>query len=358
MFVSGSASFQLSQDPELVKALRRTKTTLWTTYRNSASHASQQRHHKMAAKAATTLRLQDIYQQAYSGHLASARISRLYATTTRTAIAKATTASYTSPTNASSFKVPIRDSPQPFSQVGQAALGQFKSLLILLWFGIVVPLFYVVLYVTVCVGTVYIIYQICSTIGPDARRQLREVRQNGSIRYWQERGRTFGERARQMYNYYRWHQNKDEALNRFRAVDRAISNNLTWLLLLAPAFLLLKATWLSPAGYGMIPWNELEGFEVPWYMRIERRQVGSNHLAPEPSPAGRLLDDHLCEAAVSRYKEPVVAIPPSTTIGAGKVTCGPIHTKNWTTTIFKTVQASTELESTCPAALTNSSSHS
>ncbi|EME88174.1 uncharacterized protein MYCFIDRAFT_209728 [Pseudocercospora fijiensis CIRAD86] len=311
----------------------------------------------MAAQASTTPRLQDIYQQAYSEHSANARISRLYATTARTGISKATTASGRSPTIASSFKVPIGDSSQPLGRVGQAALGRFASFLVLLWFGIVVPLFYTVLYVTVCVGTVCIIYQICSTVGPYVRHQLREVRQHGSIRYWQERGKTFANRARRICKYYRWHRSKDEALNRFRIIDRTISNNLAYLLLLLPAFLLLKAMCFSLPGNGMLPWNELEGFEIPWYMRIERREVGSNHLAPHvnhntstslPVNVGRPLGDILSGAA---YEEPATDIRPPTTIGASGVTTAPTHTEHLTTTVFKTVQATTPLEPTCPAAL-------
>ncbi|KXT14383.1 hypothetical protein AC579_2755 [Pseudocercospora musae] len=300
----------------------------------------------MAARAATTLRLQDAYQQAYSGHLANARISRLYATTALTGISKATTVNQRLPTNVSSFTGPTGDSLRPLSQVGQAVLGRLASLLVLLWFGVSVPLFYVVLYATVCVGTVYITYQICNTVGPDARRQLRQVRQHGSIRYWQERGRTLAQRARQIYNYYRWHRTRDEALNRLRIVDRRISNNLAYLLLLVPAFLLIKAMCFPPAGHGMIPWNELEGFEIPWHLRIERRQVGSNHLASNvhhnTGPSHHV---------VSHFKKPKIAIRPSTTIEAAELTLAPTYTEYLITTVFKTVQASTARRSTCPAAL-------
>ncbi|KAF7196496.1 hypothetical protein HII31_02224 [Pseudocercospora fuligena] len=296
----------------------------------------------MAARATTTLRLQDVYQQAYSGHLNNARISRLYATTTRTGISKATTASQILPTNVSSFKDLPGDSSRTLNQVGQAALGQFASLLVLLWFGVFVPLFYVVLYVTVCVGTVYIIYQICNALGPDARRQLHQICQHGSIR---QRGRTLAQRASQTYNYYRWHRTRDEALNRLRTVDRMISNSLAYLLLLVPAFLLMKAACFPSAGYGVIPWNELEGFEIPWHLRIEKRQFGSNHMAPAVHHnTGPSL------FVVSRYEKPEIAIQPPTTIEAAEVTLASTHTEYLITTVFKTVQGSTTLESTCPSA--------
>ncbi|KXT07435.1 hypothetical protein AC578_542 [Pseudocercospora eumusae] len=297
--------------------------------------------------AATTPRLQDVYQQAYSEHLlANARISKLYATTTETwagALSKATTASPRLPTNVSSLKGLTGDSPRRIDQAGQASLGRFASLLALLWFAVIVPLFYLLLYITVCIGTVSLAYEICKTLGPNARRQLHEVRHHGSIKYWQEQSRRIAQRAQKIYAYYRWHRARDEALNTFRIVDRTISKNLPYLLLLVPAFLLIKAMCFPSAARDLIPWNELERFEVPWYLRIERRQVGSNHLAP---------DVH--RNTVPRYKEPEIAVRHSTAVEAAqKVTLAATHTEYLITTVFKTVQASTALGPTCPAALAN-----
>lgn len=239
---------------------------------------------------ANTPQLHHVYEQAYLGQFANTsnkRIARLYGSTSSTPIHVSQTISCDTATKAAAVGV-----TQPrvlFSNIALSLASYFGTLVTILWSWIVVPIFKVIFYASLCVGSVFLLYQVYSTIASDVAGHNNNVLQHATNLSLRDRADKAVTKARRTYTYFRWHPIKDELFNRYRTLGRLLGNKIPHLFLLVPALLTLqsirgllpKRTWT--------PWTELDALNVPWYMQITRREVGSNHLG-DWSPSSLKFD--------------------------------------------------------------------